>query len=812
MSKINNKNFLNLFQNYQRIVACNNNNNKNNKAEEKNLLNQRNNLLDIDKLFDLNNDNKFDENDVDLFFKGDINGDGQTSEEERNFVNANKDAFTESLKQKGVNIFVDNNTGNVKYTSRDGLNESVYDSNGDKTKTRRYTGGTIQYVKKYSNVDNLQYSATRSGDTIVFQKGNESKTVKLSGGTAVIHDDGSVTITSKDKKSISVYSEEGTKKYNITYNGKNPIKNISGNTITFNSGKTVSFNDGANIIVNDGVNITDGNTSSRYYSGGTLQYSITDNNGSAYPKRDGNKVRFSSNSDAAVALAAGETAVINSDGTVTVNSKDGRTVSIYSSNGSLSEKTVTGKTLNASGCDVNTITKYDADGNITSNVLRIYQRTYKGEYIINSIPADMDTSKITKVSSNSDGSFSVTAGGTVYTFKRIPEKNRAYHAEYNNATGISSSSQNGCRVNVIKEYDENGNITSNHTKISIPNGPAVTLETGENYSVNADGSVTVTSANGSKKIITKDKIEFYVDNKLKKSMDVGSGVGIDINATGEVFITSADGKTVNKYYKGGTLQYTDTYNANKDGNWTECIRTFVDSKGNTTKTELTTKTVNNDNTYSLAVNQYDANNKLTYAGTTIYYNSGLLEGKKKSMFYYEPNESERIHVRNWEYDNLTGRETSEIRKSYSKPNMTQNNLTAYLNNLSNGSAVINEKTLVESKKYEFLSGNEEEGRGTVTHRILRNGTWVTETANFVIDKDENGLKYRHYVWNTGKVEHWYYDENGKNVRQDFIEPNNTGVICLRIFTLNASGKFVPSSEEPFTGEYNGNFYVNGKLI
>ena len=98
-----NSNLNNLFNNFQRQKELNENAGTKSKREilaEKNQLNkEKRALLDNKNLFDVNNDGKFDQKDIDMFVKGDVNGDGEVSQDEKDFINL----YTDKMKNAFIN-------------------------------------------------------------------------------------------------------------------------------------------------------------------------------------------------------------------------------------------------------------------------------------------------------------------------------------------------------------------------------------------------------------------------------------------------------------------------------------------------------------------------------------------------------------------------------------------------------------------------------------------------------------------------------------------------------------------------------------
>ena len=91
MTKFN-SNLNNLFKNYkqQQKYAQKaydvNKDGKINKNDKKELENKEKDILKKSNLFDVNGDGKFNQKDIDMFIKGDVDGDGKVSKTEETFV------------------------------------------------------------------------------------------------------------------------------------------------------------------------------------------------------------------------------------------------------------------------------------------------------------------------------------------------------------------------------------------------------------------------------------------------------------------------------------------------------------------------------------------------------------------------------------------------------------------------------------------------------------------------------------------------------------------------------------------------------
>ena len=290
-----NSNLTNLFENFQKQKQYKkkafdvNDDGKINSKDETQLSKIEKNLKKDRYLFDVNGDGKFNQADIDMFIKGDVNGDGKVTQEESQFVMTYKKELIKSFKAEKADFIID---------------------------TKAYLKGVVQYT--------------------------------------------------------------------ITNNNKSSLPAPDGNTIKFTNKVSVVINSGENVIINsDGtVNITskDGKTIKRYFKGGTLQYSITNNYFEAsVPCKVNNTIKFSDS--VSIKIQNGETAVINEDGTLTVTSAIKAKVS---------------------NCEITEEKLYDKDGKLLTSEIKIFRPKSNKTYVLPQTEG-LNLSKITKVSSNEDG-------------------------------------------------------------------------------------------------------------------------------------------------------------------------------------------------------------------------------------------------------------------------------------------------------------------------------------------------------------------------------------------------------------------------
>ena len=107
-----NSDLRNLFNNFQKQQKYKdskfdaNKDGKVNSNDEKFLKNKETNLLKKENIFDVNGDGNFNQKDVDMFLKGNVNGDKTTTQEEKDFINFYKNTFISALQKKNATFTV----------------------------------------------------------------------------------------------------------------------------------------------------------------------------------------------------------------------------------------------------------------------------------------------------------------------------------------------------------------------------------------------------------------------------------------------------------------------------------------------------------------------------------------------------------------------------------------------------------------------------------------------------------------------------------------------------------------------------------
>lgn len=261
-----NSNLNNLFKNYQQQQNYKkkafdvNGDGKINSKDKNELSKTEKNLLKDKTLFDFNGDGKFTQADVDMFVKGDFNGDGVQSADELNFISTYEKELVADFKKAKADFEI----GGVKYIKGKtasgiydgkyyksgklgtGLYKNIYYSNGvpangvvknvlyqngveftgvneedglyyknGKVASGKVTDGntTANYKKgvlQYSITDNNGKDYPKvSGQNIQCKNGKKTVNIKLQiGEVAVINADGTIDITGKDGK-VKQYSSDG---------------------------------------------------------------------------------------------------------------------------------------------------------------------------------------------------------------------------------------------------------------------------------------------------------------------------------------------------------------------------------------------------------------------------------------------------------------------------------------------------------------------------------------------------------------------------------------------------------------------------
>ena len=315
-----NPNLNNLFQNWQnkkkyeqnaydvngdRII---------NYKDKKKLQDNEKNLLKNDKLFDVNNDGKLNQEDVNLFLRGDIDGDGKVTDEELSFVSLYKDDFTTSFNKQKIDFVMDG----IAYS-------------GGKKATGEING---QYYK-----NGVLFTGKTGGKTYVY--GN----LLSDGDTYKINSNKIAVITSKDGKTVKCCKEDGIIYSTITDSNLSAQPSIKwGDAVEFEGGKTLAIRNGDTAVINSNGNVVvtskDGKTKKVYDKNGNLYATITNNN-TANQKPSvkwGDAVEFEGGKT--IAIRNGDTAVINSNGKVVVTSKDGNSTITYNIRGYIEEKSI----------------------------------------------------------------------------------------------------------------------------------------------------------------------------------------------------------------------------------------------------------------------------------------------------------------------------------------------------------------------------------------------------------------------------------------------------------------------------------------
>ena len=122
---------------------------------QSNFSNNEKKIMDDNKsIFDINGDGKFNQTDIDMFVKGDVDGDGKVSSDEFNFISKYKDAFAAAM-SKNTN----KNYSIKKYNTGMILTET--NKNGEVTHETKYDKGD-NYIVQYIYKDGVKTSSTKT--------------------------------------------------------------------------------------------------------------------------------------------------------------------------------------------------------------------------------------------------------------------------------------------------------------------------------------------------------------------------------------------------------------------------------------------------------------------------------------------------------------------------------------------------------------------------------------------------------------------------------------------------------------------------
>ena len=402
-----------------------------------------------------------------------------------------------------------------------------------------------------NNTQKSEASAPKAKAKSLTAKDSSEKTVKFSNGkTITLNDgeisktnsDGSVEITSSDKKTVTKYNKNGVK-----------ISEVA--TRTVNSGK-ISKVDTEKFFDANG-NVTK-EVATAYDKAGELAYTIEDNSSpDGYPKITahgpfGVKIQFSEDAASKLVLEKGQSAIINKDGTVEVTSSDKKTVTKYDKNGVIKKtteteisndktKTVTETTYSNGKPRIKTVTSklnnktvgyshtvFDTLGNISyERVKSNYENGKAGLDELKGYAKDGSINYTVKDSLLGDGYPKVTSWGnssaTIYFDSKGTKKvtiKTGGKAEIDKDGTVTVTNADGS----VKRYDKEGKEIKNDV-ITFSNGKTLELQEGETVETGFDnyGSIMVTSADGNLKtiynkkgLITSTTLTEILDNGEKK--------------------------------------------------------------------------------------------------------------------------------------------------------------------------------------------------------------------------------------------------------------------------------------------------------
>ena len=308
----------NLFKNYQQQQQYNqkafdaNGDGYINSNDKTFLTNKEKEIKKRENLFDVNGDGYFNQADVDMFVKGNVNGDNSITQDELNFVSKYKDDLLKAMNKEKSTFVIDGITYfNGKIAS--GLVNDLYYKNGV-----LYTGKVSSKTYVYGNLIDKD-------------------------STYTIASDKTATVTSKDGKTVIKYNSDGTEKYEVFDNNGTSLPSIVNDKIKFANSKQIEIPKGARLYIGqDGsVGVFTNNEKQRvcYDKNGNVLCTTINNNPKGEPSMQYNGwVKFEGDANARLGFSKGETIVINEDKTVTVTSKDGKTVTYYDKTGKITTK------------------------------------------------------------------------------------------------------------------------------------------------------------------------------------------------------------------------------------------------------------------------------------------------------------------------------------------------------------------------------------------------------------------------------------------------------------------------------------------
>ena len=453
MSKIGNENFLKLFQNYQRLVAYNNSDNKNS-VEERKINQEKNNLLDIDSLFDLNNDNVLDQKDIELFLKGDVNGDKTVTDEEK--------AFTQALKKDLKNIFVNKNinfeldgkayrattSGNTQYYRENGKIISRTVQNNDGTK--------IRYG--YDYVNNVRILSSRT----TTEKDGSNTTYYYDKNNNVVQ---RTVVDKNNNKTVYHYTYADGKKDTCTkdlYNADNVL--TSSTEYNYVNGTAVKQRelqyDENGELKKINVSNCDITEETKYDKNGNLIkeikiYRLASEKLYMLPITDGlnleDIVKVSANTDTTFTVHTGDKTYFYIPTYVSSTKNEYNYMTVTdAADTTLFEKgvlTVTSPVkATVSSCNISEESKYDINGNLLSKEFKMYQ-TGSGQTYTMPIPEGLDVTKMTKVHAY-NGKFYIAAENKLYTFTKDKAKSTELQQKYGAAAAETPRLVSHCTYTV----------------------------------------------------------------------------------------------------------------------------------------------------------------------------------------------------------------------------------------------------------------------------------------------------------------------------------------------------------------------------
>ncbi len=235
-----NSDLKNLFKNFKQQQQYGkkafdaNNDRKVNSEDKRYLLSKKENLLNNNNnLFDVNGDGKFNQADIDMFVKGDVNGNKKITKVELSFVSAYKNDMKNAFIKKKVNFTLDGETYRFSkdgtYTVTSKVLAKASDCEISKEKKYDAKGNLIS--------DEIRVYQTKSKAVYMLPSTEGLDVSKI---TSVSSKDGTFTVTAGNKKFVFGDSKKEAGKLTYSFTGQETLNDDGSKTVTSKVLKTVS--------------------------------------------------------------------------------------------------------------------------------------------------------------------------------------------------------------------------------------------------------------------------------------------------------------------------------------------------------------------------------------------------------------------------------------------------------------------------------------------------------------------------------------------------------------------------------------------